>query len=1220
MADKDLKIIPYTPEKRDELKDKIRECHKNIAEIFPQWVPKFWSSEHKPDSSYKEYVKEHETVDKKMLIPGSDYYLPYKTWLYSDWSFLEKTTWQAYMDKHLSECPALWLWFLTNGNWRDHHYKNWLTKLDVKLIDEMTWLNCIPIDLDKKLFDEKHVPIPEEFFAYSKWIDIPSDKFVVRWIKRLHYLVTTNEVSKLLWLWEWITVNIFTMLAQSISFFTISGWWAHLYLVIDPKDRDQFKDITSLKYEKYMAKFAELFWWDLILDSTVLRFNSCLRLPATRHAKNKTGKWEHEWTYITVPYRITELSYSWSYNEWAPIEWFILNTWEAFDLDPIQMKYANPKFIRKLFDFIDTIENTPELKQWMTWYNNLTNQKEYKKLMGWDRNNTMQAWELEVWRAMTVDNVRFYDIINRLPGNKVRVDGRTLTSLMFENPITQKMEHTSWYKFNSMSFVPLTESIKKQLLTKDFGKDFVVQLDSWETVKTNYCWWYVNDAFSKHWRASWPLINFLYTYFKHYVLPENSHNIDIWNKVKEFMKEILPSIEPSIINDSTPAKDIIRKYWCKAEYIQTTNSFVSMIYQRFTSWGKEAQMPPWWVRLFNKKVDILYKGITSVVWQKYISDQEWSWWSTYIRNEDMIIEPEDQDTQVQYFLSHTTYDAYIRKHVEKIIPIPVYNTAKELNAFLKNHELSFMGDDDTLRHFYRIANIATDETLEDYEQYWLETKFFHQWSGIFFNKNTGNKFLVYWSEWVMGDNPSILLPVSEDSKQIINHSLKSTTLKEYMEHVRKLWDHKIYTMWMIVAWAMLAFDGNTHKLLKDWFNISPNLNIVWSKWSGKSVLLNIIACFLWLKYKDKRYLEWNATTPKPMVQAGMDWAPLIIDEMTYSNASEKNKWQGKESILRSMLNRSTVQTWWVNWMYIRQQSAPVIIAWENYFNSDSLDSRFITLSINASHRNNDKEAMHFCLEHTPYRDIMKFWFDLYGTDEWTKDVIKLKYKIEEKLKLESRQLNMLAFSAFFWISNWLCTLDEFIERSIEISKDDPSYVDLSNPHSMSLKIRWIIMPLLNRSKWSYIQWDRYDWYSDCYPTIERSQNDYFDIVTMSFHWAEDIQEVTKNVDTVNTILPWFIDKLPWNQFSIMSIPFTLLNQLKDKVQRDPDNIKLTMTYSILYKLAKLFASLTHAKWYKGISANRNTSRENDNWMILENDFLAVEEVREKVFLLTNIKI
>ncbi|HPC34854.1 MAG TPA: hypothetical protein PLP73_04240, partial [Candidatus Absconditabacterales bacterium] len=169
-------------------------------------------------------------------------------------------------------------------------------------------------------------------------------------------------------------------------------------------------------------------------------------------------------------------------------------------------------------------------------------------------------------------------------------------------------------------------------------------------------------------------------------------------------------------------------------------------------------------------------------------------------------------------------------------------------------------------------------------------------------------------------------------------------------------------------------------------------------------------------------------------------------------------------------------------------------------------------------------------------------------------------------------------------------------------------------------IRGIIMPLLNRSKGSYIQWDRYDGYSDCYPTIERSQNDYFDIVTMSFHGAEDIQEVTKNVDTVNTILPGFIDKLPGNQFSIMSIPFTLLNQLKDKVQRDPDNIKLTMTYSILYKLAKLFASLTHAKGYKGISANRNTSRENDNGMILENDFLAVEEVREKVFLLTNIKI
>jgi hypothetical protein len=45
----------------------------------------------------------------------------------------------------------------------------------------------------------------------------------------------------------------------------------------------------------------------------------------------------------------------------------------------------------------------------------------------------------------------------------------------------------------------------------------------------------------------------------------------------------------------------------------------------------------------------------------------------------------------------------------------------------------------------------------------------------------------------------------------------------------------------------------------------------------------------------------------------------------------------------------------------------------------------------------------------------------------------------------------------------------------------------------------------------------------------------------------------------------------------MSMPFTLLNQLKDKTQRDPDNVKLIMTYSILYKLAKLFASLTYAK-------------------------------------------
>jgi len=84
MADKDLKIIPYTPEKRDELKDKIRECHKNIAEIFPQGIPKFRDFEAQENSSYRDYVDEHHTTDRKMVIPGSDYYLPYRTWLFSD--------------------------------------------------------------------------------------------------------------------------------------------------------------------------------------------------------------------------------------------------------------------------------------------------------------------------------------------------------------------------------------------------------------------------------------------------------------------------------------------------------------------------------------------------------------------------------------------------------------------------------------------------------------------------------------------------------------------------------------------------------------------------------------------------------------------------------------------------------------------------------------------------------------------------------------------------------------------------------------------------------------------------------------------------------------------------------------------------------------------------------------------------------------------------------
>ena len=54
----------------------------------------------------------------------------------------------------------------------------------------------------------------------------------------------------------------------------------------------------------------------------------------------------------------------------------------------------------------------------------------------------------------------------------------------------------------------------------------------------------------------------------------------------------MPSIVPELINDSTPVKDIIRKYGTQTEYVQTTATNTAMFYTRRTAAGKEVSMPP----------------------------------------------------------------------------------------------------------------------------------------------------------------------------------------------------------------------------------------------------------------------------------------------------------------------------------------------------------------------------------------------------------------------------------------------------------------------------------------------------------------------------------------------------------------------------------------------------------------------------------------------------
>ena len=73
------------------------------------------------------------------------------------------------------------------------------------------------------------------------------------------------------------------------------------------------------------------------------------------------------------------------------------------------------------------------------------------------------------------------------------------------------------------------------------------------------------------------------------------------------------------------------------------------------------------------------------------------------------------------------------RKVKRKIPMPRFATMKEAVEYLAEQGLTVHGDDETLKHFYRLLKLAVDESAPSYSEFGVPAAFGHTGSGFYKN-------------------------------------------------------------------------------------------------------------------------------------------------------------------------------------------------------------------------------------------------------------------------------------------------------------------------------------------------------------------------------------------------------------------------------------------------------------------------------------------------------
>ena len=608
----------------------IEEQHKELMKLFPEMVWKFYTTECVKSSALDEQIQKFKTL-KKWLIHTEEtpWWTPFSLggFIYWTWDISDPKTYNTYMSMHVQDVPSRALAFTPNWYWRSYH-KTW-GRTTLSLSKETAkWMFCVPLDIDKKDYDKVWYPLPDSLKDYKYWKDVDPLEFVYRWFDNTRDLKPDA--------FEWINEYFYKNIINNISWINITPGWFHAYIMLNPKEVEDpfFKDMTSDEYNFYMKWFHKIAWSDLMFDASRVNLTDVMRLPCSLHRKFKKEPKDYWNSYICVPCPIKSINYTDTEEDWSLRE-HVVELWKPFSVSADTIKYADEWRVKLIFKQIKNWIEDPDFLKKIDWYRNTNHKSNYIKSR-WSR--LLSISEKEIWRCCMYHWLNRWKVIDNLPWWYVSFD-TTYWALKFRQP-NWMLEHTSWYKFKSLPLISEDEISKMSA-----GN---ISYTVW-WIETNYCWWYVNDWFSKHERPAWPMINFVFMYMQQFVCPRGTMIWDIYEEVKNYFKKICPEIDATLLSNGSKVSPENKIYWKPSCYIECYPDRVMCKYTKQTATWKDVDTWSWFL-VFDRPVNFIWRMMMVKEWPKFISNNEDESVSTYKINNEWVYTRDVDEYTVKYLM------------------------------------------------------------------------------------------------------------------------------------------------------------------------------------------------------------------------------------------------------------------------------------------------------------------------------------------------------------------------------------------------------------------------------------------------------------------------------------------------------------------------------------------------------------------------------------------
>ena len=1161
----------------------IEKQHEKLIELFPEMVRKFYTSECVKWSELDEQIQKFKTNDDTLIYTDETPRRHVSTlwsYLYWFWDLHDYNTYTQYMHMHVQDIPSRALAFTPNGKWRLEQIASDKKSLSLNK-ENWKWMYCIPLDIDKKDYDKVWYPLPEELSKYSYWKDVDPIEFI-NW-----RFDNTRDLKPDAF--EWINEYFYKQIVNNISRVNITPGWFHAYIMIDPSELNDpfFRDMSSKDYSFYMKWFHQIVWSDLMLDSSRVNINDVMRLPWSLHRKFKKEVKDYKNTYICIPCPIKSINYYDHDETWNEIK-HVAEFWDPFTVSRNTIKFADKGRVKLIFTQIKKWVQDPDFMKKLDWYRNDVHTKKYVDTK-WSKQLSIS--EKEIWRCCTKFWLNWWTVIDNLPWWYIARD-RWYWGLKFRQP-NWMLEPTSWYKFKRMPLMS-EEDIKRSIAWAEWYNE--------EWLECNYCWWYVNDWFSKHNRPAWPMINFLYMYMEQFVCKQWAMISEIYNEVMNYLKKICPEINESLISNWARADSWYKRYWKPSCYIECRPDKVMCNYIKQTNTGKEVDMW-WWMLIFDKWwMNFIWRLMMVNEWARFISNNEEESISMYKKNDEWVYTKDFEEYTVRYLIEvdNRTF----------AISACSYAWQLEKQLMRNNTWLHFLWTDETCKRFFNALDAACDETLETYNEYWMQTIWWNQWSKYWLNKKTWKPYCVIWDTWICWDVPDILESVDDTARDIMDWNLPDVKVSEYWKHVNKLWDPRVYQKIFISAWSC-QFMNIVEDVMKAnvWITLWPNVNIYWWSETWKSSLRYAIQSSFGYK-NGKKYLSMQMTTPQPLIDSMLDWACMLYEEMTSKVESDQKKQEAKEIVIRWAANKETKMTGWLQAKKAVKMRSCNIYFWESSIKDDSANNRIIKIKLTKWVRNPNKEEwekeLRWLQNHTIRWELYPAIMNLFADEKSLikkladyKKIIADKFDNERLWDLESYWMVLYVDVFQFWSINQFLDMIEYnVEADVSNIKDITWWDIMQSIESL---IHWLLFRA-DQEK-SYISYWRFDVFPDDKYNNYGEWN-FTTVVKIDLSTIKtSVTNYDNDVEKINEIIKWFV-KTIWKAIYICSYWEEIVNRVKVLVEEwfiEDINIDLFIAVNNLIKanINVMCNWKQHLSWYSLERANQSTKCPDLYWQALK---------------------